>query len=96
VPTGVDVTFPDGVHMHCRRQQFYFGADGRIVRHDYVADVIGPMARASHFWEDYDQPGGLLIARRRRVVARLGSYATPLKILCVQLGEPIFNNLASS
>ncbi len=86
---GVDVTFPDTVHTHCRRQQFYFGADGRILRHDYVADVIGPLARGAHFWEDYEQTGGLLIARRRRVVVRLGPYATPLEVLRVQMGESV-------
>jgi hypothetical protein len=49
MPEGIDVVFPQHVHTHCRRQQFYFGADGRIVRHDYVADVIGAWARGSHF-----------------------------------------------
>jgi len=85
---GVEVVFPPGVVTHSRRQRFYFGPDGRIVRHDYVADVIGPMARGAHFWEDYDCCGGLLIARRRRVVARLGPYPLPLEVLRVQLGQP--------
>jgi hypothetical protein len=96
VPEGVDVIFPEGVHTHCRRQQFYFGADGRIVRHDYTADIIGPMARGSHFWEEYDQSGGLLIARRRRVVVRLGPYPTSLEVLRVQMGEPVFNSRGPS
>jgi hypothetical protein len=96
VPEGVDVIFPEGVHTHCRRQQFYFGADGRIVRHDYTADIIGPMARGSHFWEEYDQSGGLLIARRRRVVVRLGPYPTTLEVLRVQMGEPVFNSRGPS
>ena len=86
---GVDVTFPAGVHTHCRRQQFYFGAEGRIARRDYVAEVIGPMARGAHFWEDYASAGGLAIARRRRVVVRLGSYATPLEVMCVEMGKPV-------
>jgi hypothetical protein len=88
LPAGVEVDFPEDVHTHCRRQRFLFGSDGRIVRHDYVAEVIGPMARGSHFWEDYDASSGLAIARRRRVVARLGSYATPLEVLRVQMGNP--------
>ena len=88
-PAGIDVVFPPGVHTHCRRQQFYFGADGRIVRHDYVAEVIGSWARASHFWEDYVRYGGLLVARRRRVVVRVGRYPTPLPVLCVQFGDPV-------
>jgi hypothetical protein len=69
--TGVDVEFAPDVPTHCRRQQFWFDATGRVVRHDYVADVIGPWARGCHLWEDFESVGGLLIARRRRVVARL-------------------------
>jgi len=45
VPEGVDVVFPDDVPTHCRRQQIYFGADGRIVRHDYVAEVVARLGR---------------------------------------------------
>jgi hypothetical protein len=88
-PVAIEVEFSEDVPTHCRRQRFYFGLDGRIVRHDYVAEVIGPMARGAHFWEDYDRVGGLLVARRRRVVARLGRYATPWEVLCVQMGDPV-------
>jgi hypothetical protein len=69
------------VITHCRRQQFYFGRDGRIARHDYVADVVGWWARGSHFWEDYQEAGGLQIARRRRVVLRIGKQPTPIGVL---------------
>jgi hypothetical protein len=88
-PWAIDVVFPPYVHTHGRRQQFYFGRDGRIVRHDYVADVIGAWARGAHFWERYEAAGGLLIARRRRVMGRLGRRPTPLSVLCVQFGEPV-------
>lgn len=91
VPIAVDVVFPSDVDTHCPRQRIYFGDDGRIVRHDYVADVIGSWARGAHFWEDYQRCGGLLIARRRRVVATIGSLPTPLTALCIQLGEPSVN-----
>jgi hypothetical protein len=88
IPTGIDVVFPTDVHTHSRRQQFHFGADGRIVRHDYVAEVVGGWAAGSHFWEDYERSGGLLIARRRRVQFRLGMHPTPFRVLDVQFGEP--------
>jgi hypothetical protein len=87
-PVGVEVIVPLDVHTHCRRQRIYFGEDGRIVRHDYVADVIGSWARGAHYWEDYANCDGLLIARRRRVVARVGAVALPVTVLCIQLGEP--------
>ena len=88
-PQGIDVLFPPDVPTHCQRQQFYFGADGRIVRHDYVAEVIGAWARGAHFWEHYERSNGLLIASRRRVVARVGRRPTQLSVLCVQFGEPL-------
>lgn len=92
VPVGIDVVFPPDVITHSRRQQFYFGDEGRIVRHDYVADVVGAWARGAHFWEDYQASGGLAIARRRRVVARIGRRPLPLNVLCIQLGEPSVQN----
>jgi hypothetical protein len=86
-PAGVDVIIPADVITHCRRQQFYFGGDGRVTRHDYVADVVGAWARGSHFWEDYQDCGGFAIARRRRVTARIGRHPIPVGVLCIQLGE---------
>jgi hypothetical protein len=85
-PVGIDVIIPPHVHTHCPRQRIYFGADGRIVRHDYVADVIGAWARGSHFWEDYHRCGDLLIACRRRVMVRIGPRPTRVPVLCIQLG----------
>src|SRR5262249_47769582 len=37
---GVEVSFAADLPTHSRRQSFFFGADGRIVRHDYVADIV--------------------------------------------------------
>jgi hypothetical protein len=86
---GVEVEFPPELHTHSRRQRFFFGADdGRIVRHDYVADVIGSFARGCHFWEEYQRVGGLLVACRRRVVLRVLGRPTPLTALRVEFREP--------
>jgi hypothetical protein len=92
---GVEVHFPPDVHTHCQRQRIYFGEDGRIVRHDYVADVIGSWARGAHYWEDYTRCEGLLIACRRRVVWRIGAVALPATVLCVQLGEPAVHTMST-
>ena len=80
----LDVVFPAGTHTHSLQQRFFFDQDGRIVRHDYVAEVVGIWAMAAHYWEDYDRAGGLLIARRRRVFFRLFGYRTPLEVLRVE------------
>ena len=82
------MAFPDNVHTHSRRQTFVFGGDGRIVRHDYVADVIGSWARGCHFWEGYERVDGLLIACRRRVVARVAGRPTTISVLRVDFGPP--------
>lgn len=82
---GVDVEFAPGVPTHCRRQRFWFDSSSRLVRHDYVADVIGPWARGSHLWEHFESVGGLLIARRRRVVGRVFGRPTRVVVLDVQL-----------
>jgi hypothetical protein len=84
----VEVIIPPDVHTHCPRQRIYFGDDGRIVRHDYVAGVIGAWARGAHYWEDYRRCSGLLIACRRRVLARIRTVPIPLTMLCVQLDAP--------
>ena len=46
-------------------------------RHDYVADIVGWWARGAHRWDDLVEVGGLLLARRRHVVARLGRVEIP-------------------
>jgi hypothetical protein len=80
---GVEVIFPADVPTHSARQRFFFGADGRIARHDYVAEVVGVWARACHFWQDYEAASGigLSIAMRRRVVWRAFGHPTPLTVL---------------
>src|ERR1700677_688504 len=34
------VTFPDGFARHTKTQTYYFGSDGLLVRHDYVAEPV--------------------------------------------------------
>jgi hypothetical protein len=85
---GIEVAFPGNVHTHSRRQRFFFGPDGRVLRHDYVAEIIGSWARGCHYWEAYERVDRLLIARRRRVVARVLGRPTCLTVLYVELGTP--------
>jgi hypothetical protein len=75
---GVVVRLPPSLHTHCERQVFYFDSTGVLRRHDYVADIVGAWARGAHFWEDYEQVEGLLVAKRRHVVARLWRRPLPL------------------
>lgn len=85
--TGVDVEFSPDIPTHCRRQQFWFDEAGRFVRHDYVAEVIGPWARGCHLWEDFESVDGLLVAMRRRVVARVCGWPVGLTVLDVHFAR---------
>ena len=44
----LEVSFPPDIHTHSQRQTFHVDAAGLIRRHDYVAQPIGPWARAGH------------------------------------------------
>lgn len=66
---GVEVRFPDQVHSHSREQQFYFGSDGLLRRHDYRVEVWDDKP-AAHYLSDYVDVGGLKYPTRRRVYLR--------------------------
>jgi hypothetical protein len=84
----ITVAFPPTVHTHCSVQTFYFDETGLIVRHDYVADIVGTWARGAHYWCDYVAVEGIPIATRRRVFARLGGLALPIVALDAQFSTP--------
>jgi hypothetical protein len=69
---GVEVELPAALHTHCRRQTFFFDDEGLLRRHDYVAEIVGWWARGAHQWDDFVTAAGLVVAKRRHVVARLG------------------------
>ncbi len=82
------VSFPPSVHTHSAAQTFYFDESGLIVRHDYVAEVIGGWARGAHFWRDYVTVEGMAIATHRRVLGRVGRVTVPLVALDARLADP--------
>ena len=82
------VRFPAAVHTHCPVQTFWFDESGLILRHDYVADIVGFWARGAHFWRGYTDVGGFPFATHRRVVAHYGLVLTPLVALEAHLESP--------
>jgi hypothetical protein len=80
------VRFPPSVHTHCAVQSFHFDESGLILRHDYVAEIVGSWARGAHFWHEYRDVDGFPVATHRRVLARLGRRPLPLVALDAQLG----------
>jgi hypothetical protein len=77
----VEVEFPADLPTHSRRQTFYFDRTGQLVRHDYVADIVGTWARAAHFWRRPRLVNGFPIAMERRVAARIGAAVLPVTAL---------------
>jgi hypothetical protein len=77
----LEVEFPPEVTTHSRRESFYFDGDGWLVRHDYVADIIGGWARGAHLWKRQTRVGGFPIAMERQVVARIGTAVSPVTVL---------------
>lgn len=68
----LDVSFDAGFPTHSSRQAFHVDASGRLLRHDYTADVIGPWAAAANYCLDSFVVEGLRFYTRRRVYPRLG------------------------
>ena len=63
----LEVTFPEGLDTHSRRQSFYFDAQGRLRRHDYVAEVVGGWAQGGALLRRAREAGGLWFPTRRWV-----------------------------
>jgi hypothetical protein len=85
----LEANFPEALDTHSPRQSFYFDAQGRLRRHDYVAEVVGGWARAAHYCADHAQAGGLVFPTRRWVrPIRPGNRSLPFPTLVwIELSE---------
>ncbi|KFJ92848.1 hypothetical protein JF55_05220 [Pseudomonas sp. 1-7] len=63
------VVFPDAVATHCQVQDFYFGEDFLLRRHDYRVDVCGGLP-AAQYVHGYVSCDGLLMPSKRRAYRR--------------------------
>jgi len=66
--TRLQVTFPDDVPTHSRRQIFYFDDQRLLRRLDYTAEVVGGWAHAAHLCDEYRTFGRIKAPTRRRVL----------------------------
>ena len=62
---GLQADFPDQIATHCRLQEFYFGPDHLLRRHDYRVDVAGGFAAAQYVHDIVDVEGMKFPTRRR-------------------------------
>jgi hypothetical protein len=66
---GLRATFPSEVASHSSQQDFYFGPDMLLRRHDYHVDIAGGFP-AAHYVSDFVEADGLLVPTRRRAYLR--------------------------
>ena len=57
--------FAPAIATHCLIQDFYFGDNLLIRRHDYVVDMAGGQP-AVHYFHDYDAAHGIRFPRKHR------------------------------
>ena len=62
---GLQVQFPDQFAGHSALQEFYFGSDYLLRRHDYRVDVAGGFAAIQYVYDIVDAHGIKLPSRRR-------------------------------
>ena len=66
---GLRVRFPEHIASHSRQQDFYFGDDLLLRRHDYHVDVAGGFP-AAQYVSDFVDAQGLRVPTRRRAYLR--------------------------
>lgn len=62
---GLQVRYPAGIASHSRQEEFFFGSDFLIRRHDYRVDIAGGFA-AQHYVSEIVEVDGLMVPTRRR------------------------------
>lgn len=62
---GLQADFPVEIATHCRVQEFYFGSDHLLRRHDYRVDVAGGFA-AAQYVHDIVAVDGIRLPTKRR------------------------------
>ncbi|MET8770801.1 hypothetical protein [Streptomyces sp. NPDC004658] len=66
---GLRATFPTGFASHSQVQEFYFGDDGLLRRHDYHLDVAGGDPATQYVYDIVDV-AGIRVATRRHAFMR--------------------------
>lgn len=61
--------FPGSIETHCLVQDFFFGEDFLLRRHDYAVTIAGGFA-AAQLTSDYTEAGGIRLPTKRRAYAR--------------------------
>ena len=84
--------FPGSIDTHCYMQDFYFGEDGLLRRHDYNVNAAGGFT-AAQLTTNYLEAGGIRFPSRRRCYAR-GPNRQPIRellMVAIDLSEVSFS-----
>jgi hypothetical protein len=74
--TGLQFTIPDGFVSHSTLQEFYFGPDLLLARHDYRVDIAGSFS-AIQYISDFVEADGIQMPTTRRAY-RCGADGRPM------------------
>lgn len=66
---GLRAHFPEQIATHSTEQDFYFGPDGLLRRHDYIVEISGGFAAAQYVY-DFVQVEGVHFPTKRRAYLR--------------------------
>ncbi|MGW3631732.1 hypothetical protein ACWD7F_16450 [Streptomyces sp. NPDC005122] len=66
---GLRAAFPPRIASHSAHQDFYFGPDRLLRRHDYHVDIAGGFAAAQYVY-DHAEADGIVLPTRRRAYRR--------------------------
>src|SRR5262249_21174332 len=89
---GLRAKFPSRLASHSAEQDFYFGDDFLLRRHDYHVDIAGGFA-AAHYVYDIVESDGLRLPTRRRAYLR-DDNLRPIRenlLVSIDLSEPRFS-----
>jgi hypothetical protein len=86
------VTFPAHLAQHAKEQTYYFGSDGLLRRHDYVAEPVTKERTATHYITDNKEFGGITIGTRQRVYVLNpdGGYSPEPLLVSLDVAEVSF------
>lgn len=84
--------FPGSIETHCRVQDFFFGEDLELRRHDYNVNIAGGFA-AAQLTSNYIEANGIRLPATRRAYTR-GPDRRPVQemlMVFIDISEPAFS-----
>lgn len=69
----LETRFPAHLPTHSERHRFYFDPETHLLqRHDFIAEIVAPIARECHMRLDWRSQDGIPFRAKRRIRGRAG------------------------